>query len=306
MTRLPRAAWRALVPLSLALVVATAGAAVAQEPRQPVLDSAPKDVGFRRGATVRGHLEGGMPGDEVALERRKPHGEWRTIRTQMIDEEGRVEFRLADLRRTATYRLAYTDPTTELTSTSETARIRVRPRLRFRLRPNDILKGRTVKLTGGLYPKVAAARSVVIHQKVSGEWRWVDKVSVKDGSFSADFKARRRGYRRIRVKFRGDEFNTSRGARRVLRVYNRALATWYGPGFYGNRTACGKRLGTETLGVAHRSLPCGTKVAILYKGRTITVPVIDRGPYTSADYDLTQETAERLGFKGTDTIGVTR
>ncbi|MGH2749082.1 MAG: septal ring lytic transglycosylase RlpA family protein [Actinomycetota bacterium] len=304
MTRLPRAAWRALIPLSLALVVATAGAALAQEPRQPVLDSAPKEVGFRRGAAVRGHLEGGMPGDEVALERRKPHGEWRTIRTQMIDEEGRVEFRLSDLRRTADYRLAYTDPATELTA-SETARIRVRPKLRFRLRPNDILKGRTVKLTGSLYPKTATVRRVVIHQRVAGEWRWIDKVSVKDGSFSAAFKARRRGYRSIRVTFRGDEFNPRKAARRTLRVYNRALATWYGPGFYGNRTACGKRLGSETLGVAHRSLPCGTKVAILYQGRTITVPVIDRGPYTSADYDLTQETAERLRFRGSDTIGVT-
>jgi rare lipoprotein A len=305
MTRLPLAGTRALIPLSLTLVVATAGAALAQEPRQPVLDSAPNEVAFKRGATVRGHLEGGMPGDEVALERRKPHTEWGTIRNQTIDEEGRVEFDLSDLRRTATYRLSYTDPATGLTSTSETARIRVRPRLRFALRPRHVLKDRRVKLVGGLYPKVATARRVVIHQRVSGEWRWVDKVSVNDGSFSATFKARHRGYRRIRVTFRGDEFNTSKEARRTLRVYNRALATWYGPGFYGNRTACGKRLGGETLGVAHRSLPCGTKVAILYRGRTITVPVIDRGPYTSADYDLTQETAERLRFRGSDTIGVT-
>lgn len=306
MTRVPLAGARALIPLSLALVVATAGTALAQEPRQPVLDSAPRKVGFKSGATVRGHLEGGMPADEVALERRKPHGEWRTIRTQTIDEEGRVEFHLSDLRRTATYRLAYTDPTTEMTSTSETARIRVRPKLRFRLRPHDVLKGRTVKLTGGLYPRVPTARRVVIHQKVSGEWRWVDKVSVNDGSFSATFTARHRGHRRIRVTFRGDEFNTKKKARRTLRVYNRALATWYGPGFYGNHTACGKRLNSDTLGVAHRNLPCGTKVSILYKGRTITVPVIDRGPYTSADYDLTEETAERLRFEGRDTIGVTQ
>lgn len=306
MTRLPLAGARALVPLSLALVVATAGAAGAQEPRQPVLDSAPKQVGFGRGATVRGHLEGGTSGDEVALERRKPHAEWRTIRTQMIDEEGRVEFRLTDLRKTAIYRLSYTDPATEVTSTSETARIRVRPKLRFRLRPRDVMKGRTVRLSGGLYPKTTTARRVVIHKRVSGEWRWVDKVRVQDGSFSAAFKARHRGDRRIRVTFRGDEFNTNKKARRTLHVYNRALATWYGPGFYGNRTACGKRLRSGTLGVAHRSLPCGTKVAILYRGRTITVPVIDRGPYTSADYDLTEETAERLRFEGKDTIGVTR
>ena len=45
-------------------------------------------------------------------------------------------------------------------------------------------------------------------------------------------------------------------------------------------------------------------MAILYQGRTITVPVIDRGPYGSADWDLTEETADRLRFEGTDTIGV--
>ena len=45
-------------------------------------------------------------------------------------------------------------------------------------------------------------------------------------------------------------------------------------------------------------------VAVLYRGRTITVPVIDRGPYSRADWDLTQKTARRLGFSGTDTIGV--
>ena len=45
-----------------------------------------------------------------------------------------------------------------------------------------------------------------------------------------------------------------------LRVYRWAYASWYGPGLYGNRTACGQTLGYGTLGVAHKSLPCGAKV----------------------------------------------
>ncbi|HYP22068.1 MAG TPA: septal ring lytic transglycosylase RlpA family protein, partial [Actinomycetota bacterium] len=81
-------------------------------------------------------------------------------------------------------------------------------------------------------------------------------------------------------------------------------ATWYGPGFYGNTTACGRTLGYSTLGVAHRTLPCGTKVAIMYRGRTLMVEVIDRGPYARSNWDLTRETAERLRFSGTDNIGV--
>ena len=57
------------------------------------------------------------------------------------------------------------------------------------------------------------------------------------------------------------------------------LASWYGPGFYGNRTACGQTYTAQLQGVAHRTLPCGTVVTLTYGGRTVSVPVIDRGPY---------------------------
>jgi rare lipoprotein A (peptidoglycan hydrolase) len=77
------------------------------------------------------------------------------------------------------------------------------------------------------------------------------------------------------------------------------LATWYGPGFYGRRTACGKTLKKTTIGVAHRKLPCGTRVTFAYMGRWVRAKVIDRGPY-NRDYkwDLTRKTAKRLGFVG--------
>jgi rare lipoprotein A (peptidoglycan hydrolase) len=82
--------------------------------------------------------------------------------------------------------------------------------------------------------------------------------------------------------------------------YRPAKATWYGPGLYGNRLACGGRLRTRTLGVAHKSLPCGTKVALRYHGRTVVVPVIDRGPYArGVSYDLTEATARKLGMTQT-------
>ena len=86
------------------------------------------------------------------------------------------------------------------------------------------------------------------------------------------------------------------------------LATWYGPGFWGNQTACGIVLTPDLLGVAHRTLPCGTPVAIDYQGRSIVVPVIDRGPYgvAGADWDLTQATAFTLGMSETSTVGALR
>lgn len=80
-----------------------------------------------------------------------------------------------------------------------------------------------------------------------------------------------------------------------------ALATWFGPGFYGQRTACGQTLTPAVVGVANRTLPCGTLVRFGYKGRTATVPVIDRGPYAhnGAQWDLTTGAANALGMADT-------
>jgi hypothetical protein len=58
--------------------------------------------------------------------------------------------------------------------------------------------------------------------------------------------------------------------------------TWYGPGFYGNGTACGQKYSRTIIGVAHRTLPCGTLVQFTWGGITAVAPVIDRGPYGHA------------------------
>jgi rare lipoprotein A (peptidoglycan hydrolase) len=93
----------------------------------------------------------------------------------------------------------------------------------------------------------------------------------------------------------------------AVTVYKPAVATWYGPGFYGNRTACGQTLTRSLLGVAHRSLPCGAKVAVFYNGASIVVPVVDRGPFRpGTTWDLTSATANALGFTVTDTLGAVR
>lgn len=78
-----------------------------------------------------------------------------------------------------------------------------------------------------------------------------------------------------------------------------AGATWYGPGLYGNGTACGKTLRPGTIGVAHRTLPCGTTVKFSYHGHSLVTKVIDRGPYTPGnDFDLTNGARLALGFEG--------
>jgi rare lipoprotein A (peptidoglycan hydrolase) len=68
--------------------------------------------------------------------------------------------------------------------------------------------------------------------------------------------------------------------------------SWYGPGFYGHNGACGLVPGgiqKDTIGVAHRTLPCGTRVAFRYKGVTVIAQVIDRGPYVNGRiWDMTR------------------
>lgn len=64
--------------------------------------------------------------------------------------------------------------------------------------------------------------------------------------------------------------------------------SWYGPGFYGHRTACGLTLTTTLIGVANRTLPCGALIRFRYNGVTVTAPVVDRGPYvTGRQWDMT-------------------
>ena len=74
--------------------------------------------------------------------------------------------------------------------------------------------------------------------------------------------------------------------------------SWYGPGFYGKRTACGYAMTQTLIGVAHRTLPCGTRVTFRNpaNGRVITTRVVDRGPYvTGRDWDLTGGLCLALG-----------
>jgi rare lipoprotein A (peptidoglycan hydrolase) len=68
---------------------------------------------------------------------------------------------------------------------------------------------------------------------------------------------------------------------------------------YGHAVACGGILRVPELGVANKTLPCGTEVTFRYGGRAIRVPVIDRGPYIPGrEWDLSGATAEALHFPG--------
>jgi rare lipoprotein A len=75
--------------------------------------------------------------------------------------------------------------------------------------------------------------------------------------------------------------------------WHEAVASTYAQ--YGTALACGGRLGPQTVGVAHRSIACGTEITFRHDGHTATVPVIDRGPFIDGrDFDLTPAAAAEL------------
>lgn len=82
-----------------------------------------------------------------------------------------------------------------------------------------------------------------------------------------------------------------------------ALASWYGPGFYGHTMACGGTLTEGTNGVANKTMACGTQLRVCYNGRCAETSVVDRGPYVAGrEFDLTGWLASTLGFGGVGTV----
>ena len=136
-----------------------------------------------------------------------------------------------------------------------------------------------------------------------GAWRTIDRDHTSaSGRYVLRDRLEQPQSVRARVFVRGIARSLGR-----LNVYRTAHASWYGPGLYGNRLACGGRLSPRRLGVAHKSLPCGSRVTLRRGARTVTVRVIDRGPYVGGrEFDLTEATARKLRFRGHGPILTTR
>jgi hypothetical protein len=170
----------------------------------------------------------------------------------------------------------------------------------------NVRAGRRTVVKGTVLPRV---KGLIASLQIRGTKRWVTIDRDRTGSSGRYRLHDRRKFpmsarARVVVRAGGDKAKRRIGR---LNVYRYALASWYGPGFYGRRTGCGGTLGYSQLGVAHKTLPCGTKVTLRHNGRRVRVPVIDRGPYAGArEYDLTAATARKLGFHGHGSILTTR
>jgi hypothetical protein len=296
---------RIAIPAFLLSLVPAAALSAAPGRTTPVITWAPERVAYGDTAKISGRLRNASPGDEVTLQARRPDSGWYGVASKEVGSDGAVRFSRHDSKRSTSYKLVYTDEVAGTKVGSDPVRVHVKPRLALRVAPGDTYRGREVKITGSLLPKVPN-RTVLLQKRVGGEWRKITRTAVAEGRFKASFRAKHLGTRKVRARFGGDGLSTKARHTTALTVYRSDAATWYGPGLYGNTTACGKTFTPETLGVAHRTLPCGTMVSILYRGRSVTVPVVDRGPYSHANWDLTNETAQRLRFSGSDNVGVTR
>lgn len=172
----------------------------------------------------------------------------------------------------------------------------------------QVLLGRAVRFRGTV-DRGEAGRAVTIERLDPLTSAWTPEAATtvaSDGTFVASWRPRHSGRFRTRAVLTRDSAAGAAAAspELPLTVYRPALATWYGPGLFGRRTACGNRLSRGLLGVAHRRLPCGTSVALHYRGRTLVVPVVDRGPFTAgADWDLTAAAARALGFAESGRLG---
>ena len=162
----------------------------------------------------------------------------------------------------------------------------------------NVMAHRTVTLRGRVAP--GGTHRVVV--RVGGHK--LRTHSHGNGAYRVRWSAPGSGVYTARARVPG----TSVRSHRVrVNAYRPAAASYYGPGLYGGALACGGTLTPGKLGVANKTLPCGSKVTLRYRGNTVTVPVIDRGPYAgNREYDLTAATKAKLGFPSTGTVLTTR
>ena len=285
-------------------------------PHAPTVQDATLRLGQR--ADVRGRFAASDEGRRIALQYAPRGHRWRPLATTTVEAGGKYRFRVR-LKRSGALRIALPPDAgasegggatgviaAESAPASRARRVAVAGRLVVGHRGRDVRAGAAVHVRGTLLPRTRGRR-VVVESGAHGRWHAVAHARTrKNGHFDARVLAGDPGTQKLRVRFAGDRRNIETRARAgTLQAFRASLASWYG--LYGGALACGGTLGYETLGVAHKTLPCGTQVTLRYRGREVTVPVIDRGPYVGGrEWDLTGATARRLGFEGVGVVWSTR
>jgi rare lipoprotein A len=162
----------------------------------------------------------------------------------------------------------------------------------------NVLAGRQASVRGRVLSG-AAGRPALLQRRSGLRWSTIDRATTRaGGAFAFAFRPQQSGSARLRVLVDAARREIGR-----LNVYRHAAVSWYGPGLYGNKLSCGGHLTPGTLGVAHKTLPCGTRVTLRRGDRVIRVRVVDRGPYVGGrEFDLTSATRAKLHFGGVGSL----
>jgi hypothetical protein len=286
-----RLAALALLPLATTAATSIAFAAAAPAPSGQI--SASQGT-VRYGKPVR--LSGTLPGlggaqVQIAFSR-DGSDSWTVVGSTAADPAGAYEARVKP-QASGAYRVQPTGG-----GPSEPVAVRVRSVAKLRVK-RHVVVGHGVKIAGRVRP-AGAGRPVRITLPGPDE-RTRTRAG---GRFKESWKPRGTGEGKARAFAQGDAIAAAGRSRpRRVTIYRPASASWYGPGLYGNGTACGGTLTLSTVGVAHRSMPCGTKLTLRHAGRSVRVEVIDRGPFVGGrEFDLTGATKSRLNFGSTGTV----
>jgi rare lipoprotein A len=165
----------------------------------------------------------------------------------------------------------------------------------------NVLAGQAASVAGTLRPGLTG-RLVALQALGRHGWSTLTQTRTgADGRFRLRYVPMRTVSELVRLRFAGDAYDLA-SHRRLGRLdsYRLAEASWYGG---GGSLACGGSLTSATMGVANKTLPCGSLVTLRYDGRSVRVPVIDRGPYVAGrEFDLTEATKRALGFGDTGEV----
>ena len=272
-----------------------------------------RSVSYGHGVVVTGRVSGAGAGAGVTLQHRPRGGQWQSLRDGATGAGGR--YRLVapvpssgELRVVAGSADAWAaNADAPAPAGSAVARVAVAADIVPGRNRVNVLAGRRALVRGAVRPAVAGER-VTLQRRAGHGWKTVARRTTRAGGrFTFRFRPRRPSSAPLRIRAAGTP--QAAGTREIvgrLNVYRRAFVSWYGPGLFGGHLGCGGTLTPGTLGVANKSLPCGTRVTLRHGGRIIRVRVIDRGPYVAGrEFDLTSATKERLGFGGVGEIMVT-
>jgi len=307
-----------------ALGVLTTTAAVAATQSAPAMAATPtpnttspislkladRTLDYGDAVVARGHVPGAGAGVAVVLEHRPRAGAWTPVAHGTTTTGG--VFRMsAHVPRSGLLRVgleqaavAASGGTSRTAASSRERSVRVAVHVTVTGTRTNVNQGATARVAGRVRPAVAG-RLVVLQRRARGRWTTLARSHTHAGgrytfayrvrsAFSAPLRVRAAGAPALA----GGHHSAGR-----MNAFRPALASWYDG---GQALACGGSLTPGMMGVANKSLPCGTMVTIRYRGRQVRVPVVDRGPYSgNREFDLGPGVRSALGFDGIGTVWVT-